>query len=255
MPESEEMSGGKFYYMDPNEDSGRLADTTIMCTPRAWTNAMRRLALYDKTLDMDLSGFRIFDIPERIIRRVLNGAIPAQAVDSFMGFLAVIEKIGNFDQAVYDVWHNGGKNTKIDKKHLNKVALPLAQLICCAKSKELPTKKEFDNLATWLVAQNSDQLASYVLDVFQNVFFSDLPASEDMNMRLQAFYMAERIRRVNGDLSKLSTFVNIFAPFCEKHGIKLEDFPDYKDGMLMIVKKYQASFESAVIDAHKDALG
>jgi hypothetical protein len=98
-------------------------------------------------------------------------------------------------------------------------------------------------------------LASYVLDVFQNVFLSDLPAGEDMNMRLQAFYMAERIRRVNGDLSKLSTFVNIFTPFCTKWGIKFEEFPDYKDGMHMIVKKYQASFESAVIDAHKDALG
>lgn len=253
MPESEEMSGGKFYYMDPNNDSGRLSDTTLMCTPRSWTNAMRRLARYHHTGSIE--GFKIFDIPERIIRRALNGAIPAQAVDAFMGFLAVIEKIGNFDQAVYDVWHNGGKNLKIDKKHLTKVALPLAQLICCAKSNELPTKQEFDNLATWLVAQNSDQLASYVLDVFQNVFFSDLPAGKDMNMRVQAFFMAERIRRAGGDISKLSTFVNIFTPFCKKWGIKFEEFPDYKDGMQMIVKKYQASFESAVIDAHKDALG
>ena len=255
MPESENMSGGKYYYMDPNDDSGRLSDTTLMCTPRSWTNAMRRLARYHHTGSIE--GFKIFDIPERIIRRALNGAIPAQAVDAFMAFLSVVEKIGNFDQAVYDVWQNGGKNLKIDKKHLSKVALPLAQLIICAHSDELPTKKEFDNLASWLVAQNSDQLASAILDIFQNVFISDVPGpqADGKNMRVQAFFMAERIRRAGGDISKLSTFQNIYDPFCKRWGVKFEEFPDWKDGMQEIIKKYQSSFESAIIDTHKDALG
>lgn len=249
MPESEEMSGGKFYYMDPNNDSGRLSDTTLMCTPRSWTNAMKRLARYHHT--GTLEGFKIFDIPTRIIQRALNGAIPAQAVDGFMAFLAVIEKIGNFDQAVYDVWQNGGKNTKIDKKHLNKVALPLAQLIICAHAKDLPTKQEWENLANWLVAQKSDQLASYVLDIFQNVFLANV----DPSLRAQMFFMQERIRRAGGDLSKLSSFVSTFQGFCNKWGIKFEEMPDYKDGLQVLIKAYGASFESAVIDAHKSALG
>jgi hypothetical protein len=249
MPESEEMSGGRFYYMDPNDDSGRLADTTLMCTPRAWTNAMRLLAAFNNT--GSLEGFKIFDIPRNIIASTLNSCVPAQAVDSFMAFLAVIENIGNFDQAVYDVWNNGGKNTKIDKKHLSKVALPLAQLIVCAKADSLPTQKEWENLADWLVAQKSDQLASYVLDIFQNIFLADVPPT----LRAQVFTIQERIRRANGDMSKLTSFVTTFKPFCSKWGINFEDIPDYVGGLSKLIKAYGASFESAVIDAHKSALG
>ena len=56
------------------------------------------------------------------------------------------------------------------KKTLNKVALPLAQLLITAHADTLPTTKEFENLADWLVKTGSDQLASYVLDIMQNVF-------------------------------------------------------------------------------------
>lgn len=249
MPESENMSGGKFYYMDPNENSDRIADTTIMCTPRSWTNAMRRLAKYHHT--GTLEGFKIFDIPDRIIQRALNGAVPAQAVDAFMAFLSVISKIGNFDQAVYDVWQNGGKNLKIDKKDLNKVTLPLAQLICSAHADSLPTKKEWENLCTWLVAQNSDQLASYILDVFGNVFLGDIP-SEIRN----AFYLIqEKRRRVNGDDSQLKSYITVYNDFLKRWGIKFEDCPDYKDGLVTLIKKYGESFNSAVVDTHKEALG
>lgn len=250
MPESEEFSGGRFYYMDPNEDSGRLSDTTLMCTPRSWTNAMKRLARYSHT--GTLEGFTIFDIPERIIRRALNGAVPAQAVDAFMSFLAVISKIGNFDEAVYDVWQNGGKGTKIDKKHLSKVALPLAQLLICAHAKELPTQKEWENLADWLVAQNSDQLASYVLDIFQNVFLADIKSQD---ARTQFFMIQERIRRAKGDMSKVKTFEIGFQSTCAKWNIKFEDIPDYFNGLNKLVNKYGAAFSNAVIDAHKSVLG
>lgn len=252
MPESEEFSGGRFYYMDPNEDSGRLSDTTLMCTPRSWTNAMKRLARRAKTLENDLSGFRIFDIPPHIIRRALNGCVPAQAVDAFMSFLEVISKIGNFDEAVYDVWQNGGKNTKIDKKHLNKVALPLAQLLICAHSNSLPTQKEWENLADWLIAQNSDQLASYVLDIFQNVFLVDIKSQD---ARTQFFMIQERIRRANGDMSKVKTFEVGFRGTCDRWNINFEDIPDYFNGLNKLVGKFGAAFSSAVIDAHKSVLG
>lgn len=254
MPDSEEFSGGKFYYMDPNEDSGRLADTTIMCTPRSWTNAMKRLARRAKTLENDLSGFRIFDIPPHIIRRALNGCVPAQAVDAFMAFLEVISKIGNFDEAVYDVWQNGGKNTKIDKKHLSKVALPLAQLICCAHSKELPTQKEWENLADWLIAQNSDQLASYVLDIFQNIFLVDLTSEK---ARTQFFVTGRRIKNAKTaeELNELKTLKFAFENTCKRWNIKFEEIPDYYDGLVKLINKYGTSFKSAIIDKHEGVLG
>lgn len=248
MPESEEMSGGKFYYMDPNEDSGRLSDTTLMCTPRAWTNAMKRLARYHHT--GSLEGFKIFDIPKNIIQRALNGAIPAQAVDAFMGFLAVIEKIGNFDQAVYEVWQNGGKGLKIDKKHLSKVALPLAQLVVCAHSDKLPTQQEWENLVDWLVAQKSDQLASYVLDIYLNVFMGMVGERS----RNQIFTIQKRIQK-SGNGADLAVFKAAFDDFCRKWGIDFMDIPDYYDGLTRLIKAYGASFKSATIDAHTDALG
>ena len=248
MPESEEMSGGKFYYMDPNEDSGRLSDTTLMCTPRAWTNAMKRLARYHHT--GSLEGFKIFDIPKNIIQRALNGAIPAQAVDAFMGFLAVIEKIGNFDNAVYEVWQNGGKGLKIDKKHLSKVALPLAQLVVCAHSDKLPTQKEWENLVDWLVAQKSDQLASYVLDIYLNVFMGMVGERS----RNQIFTIQKRIQK-SGNGADLAVFKAAFDDFCKKWGIDFMDIPDYYDGLTRLIKAYGASFKSATIDAHTDALG
>ena len=251
MPESEEFSGGKFYYMDPNEDVSALADTTIMCTPRSWTNAMRRLATFHHT--GSLEGFNINDIPERIIRRQLNMFVPKQAVGGFMAFLEVIRGIGDFDRAVYSIWQQGGKGFKLNKKDLNKIALPIAQLIICAHSKELPTKKEWDNLVNWLIDQKSDQLASYVLDLFTSVFLGN----KGLHERLygQAFYMQVRIKQAKGDMSKLGSFVSTFSTWCSNWGIRLEDIPDWADGLNRLVDVYGASFESAIVDAHKSALG
>ena len=251
MPESEDFAGGKFYYMDPNEDVSALADTTIMCTPRSWTNAMRRLATFHHT--GSLEGFNISDIPDRIIRRQLNMFVPKQAVGAFMAFLEVIRGIGDFDRAVYSIWQQGGKGFKLNKKDLNKIALPIAQLIICAHSKELPTKKEWDNLVNWLIDQNSDQLASYVLDLFTSVFLGNKGLHEKLYG--QAFYMQVRIKQAKGDLSKLSSFVSTFSTWCSNWGIKFEDMPDWADGLNRLVDKYGASFESAIVDAHKSALG
>jgi hypothetical protein len=251
MPESEDFAGGKFYYMDPNEDPSALADTTIMCTPRSWTNAMRRLATFHHT--GSLEGFNIVDIPERIIRRQLNMFVPKQAVGGFMAFLEVIKGIGDFDRAVYSIWQQGGKGFKLNKKDLNKIALPIAQLIVCAHSKELPTKKEWDNLVNWLIDQKSDQLASYVLDLFTSVFLGSKGLHEKLHG--QAFYMQVRIKQAKGDMSKLGSFVSTFSTWCSNWGIKLEDIPDWSDGLNRLVDVYGASFESAIVDAHKSALG
>jgi hypothetical protein len=249
MPESETMSGGKFYYMDPNESMDSITPTTLMCTPRSWTNAMRRLAKYSHT--GSLEGFTIFDIPTRIIQRALNGAVPASAVDSFISFLDVIKRVGDFDSVVHSVWQNGGKGFKIAKKDLNLVSLPLAQLVCTAHSKELPTAKEFENLAKWLVSMNSDQLASYVLDVFKNVFAGKL----DEELRNTMFIANLRAKKLVGvDDKKLNILRTAMKPFTDAWGTTLEEMPDYYPGLKLISEKYQASFKNATIDG-VEALG
>lgn len=252
LPESENMSGRQYYYMDPNEDPNRKSDTTLMCTPRAWTNAMRRLARYHHT--GTLEGFNIFDIDERIIKKALNKAIPKQAVSAFMGFLKVISEVGNFDKAVYDVWQKGGKGFKIDKKNLNKITLPLAQLICSSHADSLPTKKEWENLCTWLVNQDSDQLASYVLDVFGNVFAGNM----DRSIRSNLFLAQERIRRSKTNKAAEEALISVkrtLDPVCKQWNIDFEDLPDYMDGLKTLIGKYGKSFSSAVVGDHEDALG
>ena len=249
MPESENMSGGKFYYMDPNETMDGAGVTKLMCTPRSWTNAMRELACYSNT--GTLEGFTIFDIDRDILAMTLNQYVPSDAIDSFLAFLDVISKIGNFDAAVHDVWQNGGKNFKLDKKDLNKITLPVAQLICSAHANSLPTQKEFENMANWLVAQNSDQLASYVLDVFKNVFVGMM--SEDL--RDGVFVIASKIQKLGASDPKLEIYRSTYGPFFAKWGIKFEDMPDYLPGLKIISAKYRDSFKSAIVDDHIDALG
>lgn len=249
MPESENMSGGKFYYMDPNESMDGAGVTKLMCTPRSWTNAMRELAEYSHT--GSLEGFTIFDIDRDILAMTLNQYVPADAIDSFLAFLDVISKIGNFDAAVYDVWQNGGKSFKLDKKDLNKITLPVAQLICSAHANELPTQKEWENLANWLVSQNSDQLASYVLDVFKNVFVGMM--SDDM--RDGIFVIASKVQKLGANDPKLEIYRATYGPFFAKWGIKFEDMPDYLPGLKVIAAKYRDSFKSAIVDDHVDALG
>lgn len=249
MPESENMSGGKFYYMDPNEDSDDGAVTKLMCTPRAWTNAMRELACYSHT--GDLEGFTIFDIPREILAMTLNQYVPSDAIDSFLAFLDVIGKIGDFDRAVYDIWQNGGKGFKIDKKDLNKITLPIAQLVCSAHADKLPTEKEFENLSDWLVSMGSDQLASYVLDIFKTIFMGEI----DDTLRNGAFVIGAKVKQWGADNPKLSIYNSSYDKFFKHWGISLEKMPDYMIGLRKVSAKFGASFKAAQVDDHVDALG
>ena len=240
MPESENMSGGKFFYMDPNEDLNSSSPTKLMCTPRSWTNAMRELAEYSNT--GTLEGFTIFDIPRDILAMTLNSYVPASAVDSFLSFLEVISKIGNFDDAVYDVWNNGGKNLKIDKKNLALIMLPISQLICSAHSSTLPTTEEFTNFANWIKDQNSSSLASYALDVFKNVYMSDLESSmHDLMFILHA----KMEHDAKNGVDFIENYKRSFENFTKKWGIKFEELPDYSIGLKILSKKYGAEFTAA----------
>ena len=252
LPETENMSGGKYYYMDPNEDFQDSSATTLMCTPRAWTNAMRELATYSHT--GDLLGFSIFDIPNNIIARALNKYVPASAVDSFIAFLSVIHSIGDFDRVCEDIWSRGGKNVKISAKDLMKIALPLAQLIITSHADNLPTAKEFENLSTWLSDQKNDQLASYVLDIFKQVFMGDI---SDEGARDKIFYIHSVLDYLKekedyDDQKKIYDYV--LKPFFNRWGVTWETVPNYEKGLEIAGDIYGEVFRNATIEG-RSALG
>ena len=248
MPEHENMSGGKYFYWDPNEANDTDDPSLIFCTPRAWTNAMSILCEYANTADLE--GFKLLDIPTSIIGMALNGTIPREAVDSFLAFLDVIRSVGNFDDAVYAIWQKGGAGFNIDKKNLNKVALALAQLIITAHADNLPTEEEFVNMAEWLVSTGSDQMASYVLDIMQNVFAGMLPKEQ----KSAIFVLRRKYESIKNDATKLRLYERAFSAFLDKYGLTLDTMPDWKPGLDKLAKKFGGVFSQYKFDG-KDALG
>lgn len=252
MPESENMSGGKFFYMDPNEDMESVAPTRLMCTPRSWTNAMRDLAEYSET--GNLEGFTIFDIPTDILAMTLNSYVPASAVDSFIAFLEVIRNIGDFDAAVAGIWTKG--SFKIDKKNLDLVKIPFSQLLCSAHGDTLPTTEEFANACTWITTQNNSSLCAYFLDVFKEVFAGVFTSNND---RDTVMALGEKIRVAkegNAKKSPLSpddyddfikTQTQLYAKFLSQWNISIEDTlkHNYMEGLRILGKKYGEVFKAA----------
>ncbi len=251
MPESETLAGGKYFYWDPNNDAD-IDTTHIMCTPRSWTNAMRDLAEYHHT--GKLEGFNIFDIDEWDLKFVLNKYVPAAAVDAFWSFLQTIQRIGNFDNAVESVWKNSGTGLKIAKKDLISVALPLAQLVISAHKEKLPTEKEFESFADWLVKSDDEQLTSYAMDVFKNVFASNIPDYDVItgikDCRSNVFILKLLHQRQPSEMESC----HVFDKFMDAWGITYQTMPDYSQSFFKIAKKYQKAFQNAVVDG-VDALG
>lgn len=250
MADNEEFSGGKFYYWDPNSEKELDSPSKLICTPRSWTNAMRDLARYNYTLSGNLQGFAILDIPERILTRTLNKYVPATAIGMFMSFLNVIRSIGNLDTAVDSVWNQGGKGLKIDNRNLNKVALPLAQLIICQRgSKDLPSEKEFESLCTWLASSNNDRLASYVLDIIKSVFLKSLREE----IRENVFILNKIYNRCSEE--EKANFDLIYNPLLKAYGLSnCGEIPDYTPGLRLIRDKYKDIFKSATING-REGLG
>lgn len=252
MPEHENMAGGKYFYWDPNE-TGEESESLIMCTPRSWTNAMQMICEYSNTASLE--GFSILDIPKDILAIALNGAIPREAVDSFLAFLDVVRSIGNFDEAVYSVWKQAGKGFSIDKKNLRQVALPMAQLLITAHVDKLPTEEEFSNLCEWLVSTDSDQMASYVLDIMKEVFGGMLPEERRESIfKLRAAYEKLKATPSKDNDVKIKIWARSFESFTSKWGLTLDTVPDWYPGIVKLIKKYGNTFTSYKFDG-KDALG
>lgn len=244
--ESESYSGAKYFYMDPNEDSDGSDYTKLMCTPRAWTNAMKELALYAHT--GSLEGFTIFEIPSDIISLTLNQYVPSEAVDSFMAFLEVVGAVqasqGSFDVFCENVWKKG-KSASIKKTDLYKILVPLSQLLITSHQTELPTDKEFENLCDWLIAQDSEQLASFTLDTFKHIFYAGVKMQE---IKDAAPIIIEKIKRGLMEPQHLKLWEESLKPVFQKYGVSLDTMPNYFNGMVKLSKKYGAIFKAASLN-------
>lgn len=259
MPETETLSGGKYFYMDPNEDMESAGTTRMMCTPRAWTNAMRQLACYAET--GRLEGYSILDIPKGILARTLNMYVPKQAVDSFLAFLSIISAVGNMDEQIEGIWKNGGKKFNVDPKNLRLIAIPLSQIVITSRAKKLPTETEFANLVNWLIKMDSDQLCSYVIDVMRFTYMGDIESvggDSALTSKLRAFLFNGKHHYdallAKGDTARAAKCDSTYAPFLSKWKLNsCADMPDYYPAFMKLGKKYGAAFELKVDGV--DALG
>ena len=245
MAETEQLGGGKFFYWDPNEKGDMDQETKLMCTPRAWTNAMRELACYAQT--GTLEGFTIFDLPREIIAMTLNMYVPADAVDSFLAFLDMIRKIGNFDAIVDAVWRNSGKGINIPKKDLALVSLPLAQLIVANHAKALPTEEEYASLTDWLISTGSDQLTSYVFDIMLEMYAGKV--KEDK----RKFLFIARGLYDKSPATRQTEIESTFKPMLQAWGITMKELPDYSKSQQKLGAKFKDIFAAAAVDG-KDGL-
>lgn len=251
-------AGKKYFYWDPN-DSSPDDPTSLICTPRSWTNALQYLSTFVKTqADYDngtefgdLTGYKIFDLPKDIIEEALNAALPYGAVQAFMSFYSIIDRVGDLEGLCTDVWKSGGKRYKLSQSDLSAIALPISQIIVNSHIDKLPTAKEMENLFTWVAAQNSEQLASYILDIIINSYVGDVSKSARDN-----FFIIQAIKR-EGNLTaqQEKAWKKLWDGWCKKWGVKWEKFPDYEKAIEILIGKYGDSFASIKIDGHENPLG
>lgn len=248
LPESGTMSGKKYYYWDPNEEEDSSTTSRLMCTPRAWTNAMRTLCLFAHTADLE--GFKILDIPLPILKRALGGNIPATAVKSFLAFLEVIRKMGNMDQALAAVWQGKGKLPNIKPSDVGLVALPICQLLCTAHSDSLPTEKEFENACTWLANMKDGSLAKYFLDNFKNTFWPSVPntsvknADGTLTNLADLGFLGGSFAKKNFDAQTLKMTSAQFDKDLKKFGVTYKTMPCYYHGQEILAPTFADTFNN-----------
>lgn len=250
-------AGRKYFYWDPN-DGDPDNPTTLMCTPRSWTNAIQYLSTFVKTqADRDagvefgnLSGYKIFDVPKDVIREALNSALPYEAVEAFMSFFSIIDRIGDFEKVCQSVWKTG-KGPKLSRQDLSAIAMPVAQILVNYHSDKLPTEKELENLFSWVAAQDSEQLASFILDVFMNTYCADLSKTAKDN-----FFIVKSVIRDGGlDDKQEKTFKKLFDSWMKQWGVTWAKFPDYENAITVLIDKYGDAFASIKLDGHESPLG
>lgn len=244
MPQSENMSGSKYWYYDQNPELAETSQRTVVInTPRSWTMAMKKLAnVAHRNIDndADLSDFsailKIYNASPKTINRCLRGFVTANAVDGFMGFLGLINRVGDIDKFCESVWMRGGRGVNIDKKSAQLVYMSLAQVIITSHADRLPDEDEMRSLGQFITSQE-DTLASYVTDIFNHTFFAEIADNNELiEMAYNVPTMLEYFKsgKTAAEKARLKSIQRHFEekmePIMRRYGIEsLEDFPDYVD--------------------------
>jgi hypothetical protein len=182
----------------------------------------------------------------------LNMAIPAEAVDAFMSFFEIIDKVGDIRILVEDVWKNGGKRFKLSQKELLDIGLQLSQIVCNYHADKLPTQKEMTNLFNWLASLNSEQMASHCLDNLLNIYASKENTPKSTRDK---FFILKEVER-SGELTaaELKAFKKSWEPWCKKWGLTWAKLPDYSQAIEILIDKYGETFVNTKIDSHSSVL-
>jgi hypothetical protein len=254
-----QYSGKKFFYWDPN-DGDPDNPSTLMCTPCSWTNALQYLSTFVKTqADYDagtefgdLTGYKIFDLPQDVIREALNSALPHAAVEAFMSFYKIIDAVGDLERICTSIWKTG-KSPKMSKSDFSAIQLPLAQIVVNSHANSLPTTKELENLMSWAASMDSESLASYLADLVVATFFPEAKKGTQAYDNFYVFKYAEQVEEL--DKNELKLLQTMYKPFLSKWGVSWAKAPDYHTAIDIIVDKYGDVFGSFSIGHHKNALG
>jgi hypothetical protein len=108
-----------------------------------------------------------------------------------------------------------------------------------------------ENLFNWVVAQDSEQLASFILDVIMNTYCEGLSKSAKDN-----FFIVNTVTNDAGfDAQQEKRWKSLWKPWMSKWGVTWAKFPDYSNAIETLISKYGDAFANIKIDGHEDPLG
>ena len=103
-----------------------------------------------------------------------------------------------------------------------------------------------------LIAQKSDQLCSYTLDVFKNVFLTTNSIQDSKRDHL--FFLKAKLNKLGSDNSQVVLYTDTFKEFFDKWGLTVDTLPDYSVALRKLGNTYKEAFKAAIVDG-VEALG
>ena len=105
------------------------------------------------------------------------------------------------------------------------------------------------NLAKFITTYGSDQLATYIMDIFKHTFLAEIAETEDYVAIMLNIKAAKKLSP-----AAYGIIASKVAPILSRYGVaSLDEWPDYSEFVKLIVKKFGGVFASIKLDG-KDGL-
>jgi len=141
------------YFYHGNEDSGMTA------TPRSWEAACKELANFANTAEDE--GYRLEQIPDRMIQLSLEMNVGTQTAKMFMEYVRLIREV-DINQ-LKKVLTDPDKAPIPDMKKLDRVYIYCSYILSFFDKDKMPTKKEFTNLMKYAARMKNESGAARLL--------------------------------------------------------------------------------------------